>query len=74
MDGYIVVIGQHVPVLMMLMNLVDVWWVFNMVTADREGEGKFFMNECTWILALHLVMCLRVHLILVTCFENFLFW
>ena len=26
---------------------------FDMMSADREGEGKFFMNECTWILALH---------------------
>jgi hypothetical protein len=32
---------------MMLMNLVGVWWVFNMATVDREGEGKFFMSECT---------------------------
>ncbi len=47
MDGFIVVIQRHVPVLMMVMHLVDVWWVFNMVTADREEEGKFFMNECT---------------------------
>ncbi len=47
MDGFIVVVGQHAPVLMMLMNLVDVWWVFNMVTAVREGEGKLFMSECT---------------------------
>jgi hypothetical protein len=47
MDGFIVVIGRHVPVLMMFINLVDVWWFINMVTADREGEGKFFMNECT---------------------------
>ncbi len=47
MDGFIVVIGRHVPGLMMLMNLVDVWWVFNMVTADREVEGKFFTSECT---------------------------
>jgi hypothetical protein len=46
-DGFIIVIGQDVPVSMMLMNLVDVWWVFIMVTADREEEQKFFMSECT---------------------------
>ncbi len=33
---------------MMLMNFVEMFGgVFNMVTADREGEGKFFMSECT---------------------------
>ncbi len=48
MDGFIVVIGQHFPVLMMLMSLVDVWWFFfNMATGNRGGEGKFFMSECT---------------------------
>jgi hypothetical protein len=46
-DGFKIAIGQHAPVLMMLMNLVDVWWFFNMVTVDKEGEGTFFMNECT---------------------------
>ncbi len=46
MDGFIIAIGQHVPVLMMLMNFVDVGGFFCMVTADREGEGKFFMSEC----------------------------
>ncbi len=44
---------------------------FNMVTADREGEGKFFMSECTCILALYLVTCLGVCLL--TCFRTFSF-
>ncbi len=26
--GFIVFIGQHIPVLMMLMNLVNFWWVY----------------------------------------------
>ncbi len=40
----------------------------NMVTADGEGEGRFFTSECVRILALNSVTCLGVRLILVICF------
>ncbi len=40
-NGFIIVIGQHVPVLMMLMNLVVVWCVFEYGDRVWKGGGSF---------------------------------